>query len=40
VLAIIAPLVVRSEADFLEENNFKMQFHEFDWRLNDLTNRR
>ena len=40
VLAIIAPLVVRSEADFLEENSFKMEFHEFDWRLNDLTNRR
>ena len=40
VLAIIAPLVVRSEADFLEENRFKMEFHEFDWRLNDLTNRR
>ena len=40
VLAIIAPLVVRSEADFLEQNSFKMQFHEFDWRLNDLTNRR
>jgi len=40
VLAIIAPLVVRSEAEFLEENRFKMEFHEFDWRLNDLTNRR
>jgi hypothetical protein len=40
VLAIIAPLVVRSEADFLEQNAFRMEFHEFDWRLNDLTNRR
>ena len=40
VLAIIAPLVVRSEAEFLEQNSFKMEFHEFDWRLNDLTNRR
>jgi len=40
VLAIIAPLVVRSEAEFLEQNQFRMEFHEFDWRLNDLTNRR
>jgi hypothetical protein len=40
VLAIIAPLVVRSEAEFLEQNRFKMEFHDFDWRLNDLTNRR
>jgi hypothetical protein len=40
VLAMIAPLVVRSEAEFLEENRFRMEFHEFDWRLNDLTNRR
>jgi hypothetical protein len=40
VLAMIAPLVVRSEAEFLEQNRFRMEFHEFDWRLNDLTNRR
>jgi hypothetical protein len=40
VLAIILPFVVRSEAYFLEENRFRMEFHEFDWRLNDLTNRR
>jgi Protein of unknown function, DUF547 len=40
VLAIIAPLVVRSEAEFLEQNRFTMEFHDFDWRLNDLTNRR
>lgn len=40
VLGLIAPVVVRSEAEFLEANRFTMQFHEFDWRLNDLTNRR
>ncbi|MCC7123778.1 MAG: DUF547 domain-containing protein [Acidobacteria bacterium] len=40
VMALVSPLAVRSEADFLEQNNFRMAFHDFDWRLNDLTNRR
>jgi hypothetical protein len=39
VLGLIAPVVVRSEAEFLKENRFRMDFHEFDWRLNDLTRR-
>jgi hypothetical protein len=39
VLALIDPLIVRSEADFLEKNEFRMIFHDFDWRLNDLTGR-
>jgi hypothetical protein len=36
VLAIIEPHLFGAEADFLERNAFKMQFHAFDWRLNDL----
>jgi len=39
VLGLITPVVVRSEAEFLKSNRFRMQFHEFDWRLNDLTRR-
>ena len=29
----------QTELDFLEQNRFKMEFHDFDWRLNDLTGR-
>ncbi len=39
VLALIDPLVVPTEAAFLKQNQFRMVFHEFDWRLNDLTGR-
>ena len=39
VLALIHSRVSTPEALFLEKNGFKMQFHEFDWRLNDLGNR-
>jgi hypothetical protein len=39
VLAIIEPHLFGAEADFLEKNAFKMQFHTFDWRLNDLGSR-
>lgn len=39
VLGLIAPHVVRSEGDFLDGNTFSMEFHDFDWRLNDLTGR-
>ena len=39
VLALIEPLIVPSEAQFLRRNEFTMVFHEFDWRLNDLTGR-
>jgi hypothetical protein len=39
VLGLIAPIVVRSEAEFLKDNRFRMEFHDFDWRLNDLTRR-
>ena len=39
VLAIIEPYLFGAEAEFLEKNAFKMQFHAFDWRLNDLNAR-
>lgn len=39
VLALIEPHLFGAEAEFLEKNAFKMQFHEFDWRLNDLGTR-
>jgi hypothetical protein len=39
VLAVIEPHLSGPEAEFLEKNAFKMQFHEFDWRLNDLSAR-
>lgn len=39
VLALIDPLLVPNEAEFLRKNEFRMVFHEFDWRLNDLTGR-
>ena len=39
VLALIDPLLVPNEADFLRKNTFSMTFHDFDWKLNDLTGR-
>jgi len=39
VLALIEPLIVPNEAEFLRKNEFRMVFHDFDWRLNDLTGR-
>ena len=39
VLGLIGPTAIRTELDFLEQNQFKMQFHDFDWSLNDLTGR-
>jgi uncharacterized protein DUF547 len=39
VLGLIEPHLVGSEATFLEKNAFRMVFHDFDWRLNDLGNR-
>jgi hypothetical protein len=37
VLALLAPHLLTSEREYLEKNSFKVQFHDFDWRLNDLT---
>lgn len=39
VLALIEPHLVGSEVEFLEKNTFRMVFHDFDWRLNDLSSR-
>jgi hypothetical protein len=39
VLGLIGPLTLQTERDFLEQNTFKMVFHDFDWNLNDLTGR-
>lgn len=39
VLSLIGPLLVSSEAEFLDKNTFRMVFHDFDWSLNDLTGR-
>jgi hypothetical protein len=39
VIGLIQPFIVTSEAEFLEKNAFKIVFHDFDWRLNDLSNR-
>ncbi len=39
VLGLIDPYLKGSETEFLEKNTFKMAFNEFDWRLNDLSNR-
>ncbi len=39
VLSLIDPLLVPSEAEYLRKNTFRMSFHNFDWKLNDLTGR-
>lgn len=40
VLALITPHLLTSEVEYLEKNAFKVQFSTFDWRLNDLSNRK
>jgi hypothetical protein len=37
LLAFIEPNLLPHERDFLEQNRFRVQFAQFDWRLNDLT---
>ena len=37
IIAFISPHVLPLEKEFLDENEFKVAFQEFDWRLNDLT---
>jgi len=39
VLALIDPLLVPNESDYLRKNTFRMVFGSFDWKLNDLTGR-
>jgi len=38
-LAFIDPRLVTTEREFLEKNEFKVEFLPFDWTLNDLTGR-
>jgi Protein of unknown function, DUF547 len=37
ILAFIKPGLLPLEKEFVQQNTFKVVFHEFDWRLNDLT---
>ena len=37
ILTTIEPNLFPSEQSFLAANDFMLQYHEFDWRLNDLT---
>jgi hypothetical protein len=37
ILAFILPKVLPLERELLEKNEFRVVFHDFDWRLNDLT---
>lgn len=39
VLAFVEPKLTSIEKEFLARNEFKVQFSEFDWTLNDLTGR-
>lgn len=37
ILAFVEPNLLPTEREFLDKNEFKVSYHEFDWRLNDLT---
>jgi hypothetical protein len=37
LIAFVSPHLLPLEREFVEENQFKVTFHPFDWRLNDLT---
>lgn len=37
IIAFIAPKVLPLEKELLQKNEFRVTFHPFDWRLNDLT---
>ena len=37
IIAFIEPRVLPLEKEFLQRNTFRVIFHDFDWRLNDLT---
>lgn len=37
ILGFIGPKLLSLEEEFVEKNEFKIVFHPFDWRLNDLT---
>jgi hypothetical protein len=37
VVAFVAPHLLPLENELLRKNEFKVTYHPFDWRLNDLT---
>ena len=37
IIAFIQPRLLPLEREFVQENGFRVAFHPFDWRLNDLT---
>ena len=37
IIAFLAPRLLPLEKEFLQKNEFKVTYHPFDWRLNDLT---
>lgn len=37
IVAFVMPHLLRLEREFVERDEFRVAFHEFDWRLNDLT---
>ena len=39
IVAFISPALLPSEKEFVQKNEWKMQFMEMDWKLNDLTGR-
>jgi hypothetical protein len=39
MLAFITPHLLPLEREFVQKNEFRVVYHEFDWRLNDLTGR-
>ena len=39
VIGFVAPHLLATEREFLEKNEFKMEYIPFDWTLNDLTGR-
>jgi hypothetical protein len=39
IIGFIMPHVLRLERELLQKNEFKVEFRQFDWRLNDLSGR-
>ena len=37
IVAFVTPRLLPLEKEFLQQNEFKVTYHPFDWRLNDLT---
>jgi hypothetical protein len=37
IIAFIQPRLLPLEREFVQKNEFRIVFHEYDWRLNDLT---